>query len=154
MDAVNVVGYLSGFTASPDLYARFVGNNTVVASLTVPEVPWGYWDIFPSLIGPYGPSGAPTEPVQTYASVLMKPFDPTMLGDSGDAWQDLTFGTNIFNPLVLAPGQMGTINLTITPDPGQVGQTVTGYIYLDTFNSTVFTGDEVARIPYTYTVSP
>lgn len=76
-----------------------------------------------------------------------------MIGDSGDVWQDLTFGTNTFNPLILAPGQTGTIKLTITPDPSQVGQTVTGYIYLDTFNNTVFTGGEVARIPYTYRIS-
>jgi hypothetical protein len=153
MDAYNSAGYGVGYTGSPDLYARSIGNNTVVASLFTPEVPWGYWYIIPSLIGPYGPSGAQTEPVQTYASVLMKPFDPTMIGDSGDVWQDLTFGTNTFNPLVLAPGQTGTIKLTITPDRSQVGKTVTGYIYLDTFNNTVFTGDEVARIPYTYTVS-
>ena len=154
MDAFNVVGYGVGGTGSPDLYARPIGNNTVAASLSTPEVPWGYWYILPSLIGPYGSSGAPTEPVQTSASVVMKPFDPTMIGDSGNAWQDLTFGTNTFNPLILAPGQKGTINLTITPDPSQVGQTVTGYIYLDTFNLTVFTGDEVARIPYSYTISP
>jgi hypothetical protein len=154
MDAYNFVGYAAGYTNSPHLYARSIKNDTAVALLVAPEVPWGYWYIFPSLIGPYGPSGAPTEPVQTYASVLMKPFDPTITGDSGNVWQDLTFGTNTFNPLILAPGQSGTINLTITPDRSQVGHTVTGYIYLDTFNSTVFTGDEVARIPYTYTVSP
>jgi hypothetical protein len=161
MDAYNIAGEgdfsgafgIFGFTESPDLYAHSVGNNTVVASLSKPEVPWGSWFIFPSLIGPYGPSGPPTEPVQTYAFALMKPFDSTMVADSGDVWLDVITGSNTFNPLVLAPGQSGTINLTITPDPHKVGQAVKGYIYLDTYSNVFFTGDEVARIPYTYTVS-
>jgi hypothetical protein len=161
MDAVNLAGeggYFSGptfgLTQSPDLYARSVGNNTVVASLSKPEVPWGEWVIFPSLIGPYGPSGPPTEPVQTSVFALMKPFDSTMVADTGDAWLVLVSGSDIFNPLVLAPGQSGTINLTITPDPSKIGQTVKGYIYLDTYSNVFFTGDEVARIPYSYTISP
>jgi hypothetical protein len=163
MDAFNITGeggnFFGGFgvfglTESPDLYARPVGNNTVVASLSKPEVPWGEWLIFPSLIGPYGPSGAPTEPVQTSVFALMKPFDSTMVADTGDAWLVLTAGSDIVNPLVLAPGQSGTINLTITPDPSKIGQTVKGYIYLDTYSNIFFTGDEVARIPYSYTISP
>jgi len=35
-----------------------------------------------------------------------------------------------------------------------VGQTISGYVYVDTINPTVGTGDEVVRIPYTYTVAP
>jgi hypothetical protein len=31
---------------------------------------------------------------------------------------------------------------------------VTGFIYLDTYNSIVETGDEVVQIPYSYTVTP
>jgi hypothetical protein len=54
----------------------------------------------------------------------------------------------------LATGQAGTINVTITPDPAKVGQTVSGYLYIDTFNGVVGTGDEVVRIPYSYTVAP
>jgi len=63
-----------------------------------PEVPWGAWVLLPALIGPFGPKGAPTTPVQ-------------------------------------------------------VGKTVRGFLYIDTFNSTVETGDEVYRIPYSYTVT-
>jgi hypothetical protein len=54
---------------------------------------------------------------------------------------------------VLAAGQSGTINVTITP-PKQIGATVDGYLYIDTFNPNVATGDEVVRIPYRYTVAP
>ncbi len=67
---------------------------------------------------------------------------------------DLTLGTNTFNPLLLASGEAGTIHVTITPDPSLVGQTVTGHLYIDTFNPYVYTGDEVVRIPYSYTVAP
>jgi hypothetical protein len=35
-----------------------------------------------------------------------------------------------------------------------VGTTVRGFIYIDTFNGVVQTGDEVVSIPYSYTVVP
>jgi hypothetical protein len=33
------------------------------------------------------------------------------------------------------------------------GKTVTGFIYVDTFNKVVFTGDEIVSLPYSYTVT-
>ena len=62
--------------------------------------------------------------------------------------------TSTYKPLVLPPGGSGVINATITPDPTQVGKIVRGFLYIDTFNYYLFTGDEVVRIPYTYTVAP
>jgi hypothetical protein len=154
MDAYNDVGAGVGGTGSPDIYARQIARDTVAAVLSEPEVPYSIWASIPSLIGPYGASGAPTEPVATSAVVLMQEFDSAAAADSGDLWADLTLNTNTFNPLVLAPGATGTINLVITPDPAQVGKTVTGFVYIDTFNPNVSTGDEVVRIPYSYTVAP
>ena len=65
-------------------------------------------------------------------------------------------GSNTFNPLQPAPGQSGTINVTInvtfTPQAAQVGTTVNGFLYIDTFNLGLLTGDEVVRIPYSYKV--
>jgi hypothetical protein len=122
--------------------------------LTEPEVPWGEWLMFPTLIGPYGSAGAPPTPVTTSVLVQLKAFDAAVSADSGDLWSDVTFGTNTYSPLVLAPGQSGTIHVTITPNPTQVGTTVRGFIYVDTFNPTVQTGDEVVRIPYSYTIAP
>jgi hypothetical protein len=148
-----LVGVPFNATGAPDLFSRPVGPNTVAASLRVPEVPFGPWEVYPSLIGPYGPAGAPTTPVTTVALALMQPFDSGVSADSGDIWADVTLGTSTFNPLVLAAGQSGTINVTITP-PKQVGATVSGYLYIDTFNPNVATGDEVVRIPYLYTVAP
>jgi hypothetical protein len=154
MDAYNNVGYNVGGTNSPDLFAQKIGTDTVAASLREPEVPYGSWIVVPALIGPYGAAGAPTKPVTMSAFAEMHPFDTAFAADSGDVWADLTLGTNTFNPLVLASGAGGTITVTITPDASQVGQTVSGYVYVDTYNPIVGTGDEVIRFYYTYTVAP
>ncbi len=153
MDAFNDVGYNVGFTGAPDLWATQVTANTVVASLTEPEIPYGLWIVEPSLVGPYGASGAPTKPITTSAFALMQLFDTTVSSTNGDLWQDITLGTNTFKPLVLSPGASGSIKVTIKPDASLIGQTISGYLYIDTFNATVQTGDEVVRLPYTYTVT-
>jgi hypothetical protein len=154
MDAYNIVGTGVGGTGNPDIFAKRIAADTVVATLSEPEVPYSVWTADPSLIGPYGPAGAFTAPVTTNAYVLAKEFDPAVSADSGDVWTDLVLNTQTFNPLQLAPGASGTINVTITPDPGQVGKTVSGFLYIDTFDLNVFTGDEVVQIPYRYTVEP
>jgi hypothetical protein len=123
-----------------------------VATLTEPEVPYGQWVVAPALVGPFGAAGAPMTPVTTSAYALLQPFDAAVASDSGDAWTDLILGTKTFNPLVLAPGVAGAIHVTITPDPKQVGQTISGYLYIDTYNPSAGTGDEVVRIPYSYTI--
>ena len=155
MTALNESGFDVGATRSPDLFAQPVGNDSVEAFLFAPEIPYGFWFLGPSLVGPYGPAGVPASvPISTSAVALMQPFDPAVSSDSGNAWELFTLGTGNFNPLVLAPGQSGTINVTLTPDPAQVGNTISGFLYIDTFNFFVSTGDEVVRIPYRYTVVP
>jgi hypothetical protein len=154
MDAFGVTGFFVGLTGAPDVTARSIGPNAVAASLTVPEVPWGEWLLEPTLVGPFEPAGAPTTPVKTSVVVQLKGVDATVTADSGDWWQDVTFGTKTFNPLVLGPGATGTINLTIRPTASQIGQVVRGVIYVDTFNGTVQTGDEVVAVPYAYKVVP
>ena len=154
MDAYNDVGYDVGGTGNPDLYAKYLAKDTVQASLSVPEVPFGLWAVVPSPIGPYGASGASTATISTTAVATMKPFDAAVTSTSGDIWADLTLGTSTYNPLVLSPGELGRITLTITPDPKKVGKTITGMVFLDTYNSFVGTGDEVIALPYAYTIAP
>jgi hypothetical protein len=154
MDALNDVGTGVAYSGSPDIYAKTIAPDTVAAFISEPEVPYSGWYVSPSEVGPYGPAGAPTVPLLTSAYVLTQAFDPAVSADSGDIWSDLVFGTNTFNPLTLAPGASGTINVTITPDSSLVGTTVSGHIYVDTFDLNVFTGDEVLSIPYTYSVVP
>jgi len=105
------------------------------------------------LDGPFGPAGAPPTPVSTSVVAQLKAFDGAISADSGDLWQDVVFGTSTFTTgLVLAPGETGTIKVTIRPESSQIGQVVRGAIYIDTFNGTVQTGDEVVQLPYACTV--
>jgi hypothetical protein len=154
MDAFNQVGTGVGGTGSPDIFAKRIAPDTVAALLSEPEVPYSFWVVSPSLIGPYGPGGAVAAPVKTSAFVLTQAFDTAVSADSGDLWADVTLNTNTFNPLLLAPGQSGTINLSIAPSASDVGKTVSGFIFIDTFDFNVSTGDEAVRIPYSYTVAP
>jgi hypothetical protein len=154
MEVFNDAGFNFG-TESPYLYARQISPSTVASSLDVPEVPYGLWLEFPTELGPFSSSGAPVEPVSTSASVWGQAFDSAVTSDIGDLWADVTLGTTSFtNGLMLAAGQTGTINVTITPSATNANEVVSGYLYIDTFNPNVNTGDEVARIPYRYTVVP
>lgn len=152
LDAFHDVGFLLGITGSPEVFGRSHGN-TAAASLTEPEIPWGLWQAVPSEIGPYGPSGAPTEPVSVRATVTTRKFDTAVSSDVGDLWQDVTLGTGTFTGgLLLGSGEAGSIQATIQPSAADIGKVIRGFIYVDTFNGVVGTGDEVVRIPYAYTV--
>jgi hypothetical protein len=152
MDTFPITGFFVGGTGAPDLFARPFAPQTVAASLSVPEVPFGLWEIVPSLIGPYGPAGAPTTPVATAAAALMQPFDANTGSDSGDLWAAVVTGAGGFSPAAVGAGGTTTINLYITPT-GAPGTTVDGYLYIDTFNPNVNTGDEVVRLPYSYRIT-
>jgi hypothetical protein len=65
--------------------------------------------------GPYGAAGAQPAPYTANVFLLLQPFDAAVTSDSGDFWADLSLGTATFNPLMRAPGQSGTIDVTITP---------------------------------------
>jgi hypothetical protein len=152
MDAFNNSGFLVGVTGSPDIFARRAGPNTAVASLSSPVIPWGQWNLVPALIGPFSSVGALTQPVTMTALATIRKFDTTMTSDTGDVWAAFTTGTGSVNPLVLGPGESGEITLQIKPSASELGKSVSGFVYIDTFNSTVGTGDEAVRIPYSYTV--
>ena len=159
MEAEGETGYIVGLTGAPDIAARPVGPNTVTASLTKPEVPWGLWLIIPALQGPFGAAGATPTSVTASGVVELKAFDTSISSNSGDLWSDITLGTATFNPVVVPSGTSATINVTIQPSAAQIGSVVRGSIYIDTFNpingnSGPFLGDEVVAIPYTYKVTP
>jgi hypothetical protein len=85
-----------------------------------------------------------------------KGFDPAVTSSTGDVWLASTNPATTFSPLVLNPGQTGTINVTITPS-GASGTQITGTLYVDDFVSGVppygqLGGDELAAFPYSYTI--
>jgi hypothetical protein len=151
MDATSGSG---GGNLNPDVWAQPTGTNAVAATLTVPEVPYGPWYMLPATIGPYGAGGAPTGKLTaTTITATMLPIDTAVSSTGGDVWADLVFGTNTYSGVIIAPGQSGTINITITPNAAAVGTVVSGTLFIDTFNSYGgFYGDEVVALPYSYTV--
>jgi len=61
-----------------------------------------------------------------------------------------------FSPLVINPGQSATVNVTITPS-GAAGTVVRGNLYVDDLVTDVppygqQSGDELAALPYAYTI--
>ena len=83
-------------------------------------------------------------------------FDPSVSSPSGDLWLTAVNAAASFAPIVVQPGQSATLYLTITPT-GAAGTPVAGTIFLDdasalSNNGYSPTGDELAAIPYHYTV--
>jgi hypothetical protein len=85
------------------------------------------------------------------AAVVARQFDSAVTSTTGDIWLSSTPANAPFAPLILDPGQSGTITLTITPNAPK-GTVVRGTVEVDTFNSNTLSGDEVVSLPYTYRV--
>jgi hypothetical protein len=121
-----------------------------VAQATAAELPASIWSCAPSEQGPF--SG--TAPSTTYscgAFATTNAFAPDVSTSAGNEWGDLELGTSSYNPLVLNPGQTGTITVAITPtDPA--GTQVHGFLTLETFNFNTISSDEAASFPYAYKV--
>jgi hypothetical protein len=137
------------------------------ASLTFSDNPitQGEWDVLPIESGTFGASGPPAENATTSASVVTSPFDSAVSTTTGDLEADSAnpaSSLSTFAPITVAPGQTGTIPITITPT-GASGAQVTGTLYLDDTAYFEFgsiqnalvnfpQADEVAAIPYAYTI--
>ncbi|MGH9106328.1 MAG: S8 family peptidase [Acidimicrobiales bacterium] len=145
---------------SPGQPAPNVTETSTATSATLdlaetPEVSPGLWLVNPDEQGPYPPGGALTDTASTVVSATTQAFDPAVTSDTDDFWQ-VGFAASSF--LYLLPGQSGTIAVDITPtaSPGSV---VGGTLYVDDivlasfFSSDALPdGDELAGIPYSYTV--
>ena len=147
----------SYFPGDPDLEGIQSGNS---ASLTFsnPEISPGLWSLNPSEIGPYTASGAPTVTASATFSAVTKAFDATVSSSSGDLWQAFEGLSNTLAPVYIPAGGSATITVTITPS-GPSGSTDAGTLYVDDLTIAGFNGifgdpngDEIAAIPYSYTV--
>jgi len=115
----------------------------------------GLWDGGPSECGPY-PAAAPTGSATISMTAQTKAFDPAVTSAPGDIWLLATNPSTSFSPVTINPGRSATIDVTITPSAA-VGAVVSGDLYVDDYASGVppggqLTGDELAAIPYEYTV--
>jgi hypothetical protein len=133
----------------PELYGVSQGL-TAIASLTASRVSQGPWGAAPTPIGPT--NGPVNGTASLVAQVQTQAFDGAAASSTGDFWLTATQPSPPqFAPLVLKPGQSGTITVTITPS-GAKGSKVSGVLYVDTFSSFLFSGDDVAAVPYSYSI--
>ena len=142
----------SPFNGEPDL-GSVPNGNTASAQLTAPDITPGDWQITPQSVGAGGANGVPSSTASLGLTVTTKAFDPAASSPNGDIWQS----QNGFTPVIVQPGQSTTLYLTITPNAPS-GSLVSGTLYLDdssqvTQYGTSPSGDQLAALPYTYTVS-
>jgi hypothetical protein len=89
-------------------------------------------------------------------TVETKEFDSAVTSPTGDVWLVSINPAAAFSPVVVNPGETVTVDVTITPS-GASGTVVSGTLYVDNFTGDVppygqQTGNELAAIPYTYTI--
>jgi hypothetical protein len=129
-------------------------GNAASAAYTSPGgiVTAGLWYQSPSECGPYA-SAAPAATAQLSMIILTKPFDPAVTSATGDLWLEATNPAAPLAPVTINPGQTVTIDVTITP-AGASGTVVQGTLYIDSFVNAPFqyAGNELAGIPYAYTI--
>ena len=78
-------------------------------------------------------------------------FAPDVSTSAGNLWADSELGSNTYNPLVLQPGQTGTITVQISPTDA-TGTTVRGFLTVESFNFNTISSDELVTFPYAYKV--
>jgi hypothetical protein len=132
----------------PDFLGISAGNNSA-AALVASEIAPGFFFALPEATGPF--TAGTTGTVNLAAVANTNPFDSAVTSTSGDVWAQSVNASAPYSPLTLAPGQTGTITLTITPSAPK-GTVVHGFIGVDTLNLATAAGDELVNIPYTYTV--
>jgi hypothetical protein len=148
------------FPGDPDLFGAPTTANHAAGSYTPMggAVSPGLWYASPDEIGPY-PGPAPSGFVNMSLSATMKQFDPAVTTPGGDLWLVAIQGLSYlggFAPVIINPGETGVIDVTITP-AGTSGSVVSGNLYIDEVvgslpPSGTLTGDELAAIPYIYTI--
>ncbi|MEN3361192.1 MAG: hypothetical protein V7637_5174, partial [Mycobacteriales bacterium] len=138
------------FEGDPD---RVGGPNGLAPSVTVadPTVAPQTWLALPASIGPF-PTAGPTVQATFTGSAHTRLFDPAVRASTGDpllSYVDASAPAS--TPVTVAAGGHGSITVTITPS-GPRGSVVRGVLYLDTRDAVTGGTDEVAAIPYTYTI--
>ena len=153
---------VSPYTGDPDIASASSGSgplcSTTESASYSPSggtVTAGLWAGGPSECGPYSAT-APAGSATISMTAQAKAFDPAVTSAPGDLWLLATSASTPFSPVTINPGQSATIDVTISPSAA-VGTVVSGDLYVDDYASGVppggqLSGDELAAIPYEYTV--
>ena len=139
-------------------YGGINGDNANV-TLNEPEVSPGLWLINPAEEGPFRASGAPAVTASANLNAVTQTFDPSMTSSTGDMWSNFNgLSSTPFDAVYLAPGASATITVSVTPtDPP--GTPISGTLYVDDYTlgtpfvSGLIESDELAAIPYSYSIS-
>jgi hypothetical protein len=153
---------LASYSGDPDVNSSNLGPgplcSTTASASDTPmggTVTAGVWTAPPSECGPYaGPAPAGTANLTMTATT--KAFDPAVSSPTGDVWLLATNPAAVLNPIGINPGDAGVVFVTITPS-GASGTVVSGVLYVNSFNNDIppdgaLGGDELAALPYTYTI--
>ena len=137
---------------APGYMGTPLAGNQNIANASAPELAPNQWFAIPEAQGAFGGGGVGAASVDVGVAVDTNPFDGAVSSSSGDAWVQLTVDNGAaYTPLTLSPGQSGTIQVTITPTAPR-GTVVRGFLELETYSSFTASGDEIAVLPYSYTV--
>ncbi|GAB3007915.1 S8 family serine peptidase [Amycolatopsis acidiphila] len=160
---VELQGSAAGIDVFGDLKKAQSGSTVSVATIGEKKgyVSKGIWFADVQELGPFGPAGAPAGHASYTASMVTAGFDQSVTSSTGDPFDQAvdpagTGGT----PLIVAPGQTVTVNVTITPG-GPRNSTVSGHLNLVTVPTLptgvtglpqVGTGEVIATLPYSYKI--
>ncbi len=130
---------------------------SVGATVTGTPVSAGEWDLAPDVVGPFGPTGATPETVDTTLTATTEGFDPAVSSDTGDLWQAAIGAPITVSPVIVQPGKSAVIPVIFAPT-GTKGTKVSGVLYLD--DDSLFSlygtlspnADTVAAVPYSYVI--
>jgi hypothetical protein len=139
-------------------------GDTATGTFSSNPVTAGEWAITPFQKGPDGASGVPPVTATTALGATTAAFDPAVKSTTGDFWLQAVNAGAPVNPILVGPGQTGTIPVTITPS-GSPGTVVSGTLYVDDLTSAsglatwnelstvnVSQASDLAALPYQYTI--
>jgi hypothetical protein len=145
------------FPGDPDVEGVTSGDSAS-ATISEPEVSPGLWDLNATEVGPYPATGAPSATASASVTATTRAFDPAVSSTTGDLWSYYNGLTSSFTPVYVPAGGSATIPVTITPS-GSAGSTVSGTLFVDDVTIAgayigfdLPNGDELAAIPYSYTI--
>jgi hypothetical protein len=150
----------SPYPGDPDIFGPPTTANHAAASYYPAggTVEPGIWTATPDEIGPYK-SAAPAGLVNMSLTATLQEFDPAVSTAEGDLWLASVQGPSVlstFEAVIVEPGESTILYVTITPS-GPSGTVVSGTLYVDDLVGDLppygtTTGDQLAAIPYTYTI--
>jgi Subtilase family len=141
------------FEGDPDREAGPVGTSPSV-TVSDPIVAPQTWLALPTIgNGPFGDEGAGTVHMHFTATAHTRPFDPAVTSATGDPLLAyVSADAPTATPVSVDSGANGSITVTITP-AGAKGTVVRGTLFLDAIDPITGSTDEIAALPYAYTIS-